>query len=63
MGNYLFGNFNQTGVRDFSAVIAAQAAQAALYTAGGTLSNTGTAAAAVDVNYAGAGAISNSTKS
>ncbi|HMB96822.1 MAG TPA: hypothetical protein VKK61_12340, partial [Tepidisphaeraceae bacterium] len=50
-GNYLFGNFNQTGVRDLSAVEAAQAAQAALFTAGG--------AAAVDVNNAG---VSNSTK-
>jgi hypothetical protein len=33
--NYLFGNFRQNGVRDFAAVKAAQAAQAAL--AGGTL--------------------------
>lgn len=50
-GNYLYGNFNQNGVRDFSAVKAAAAAQAALYTAGG--------AAAEDVNNT---AFSNSTK-
>jgi hypothetical protein len=44
-GNYLFGNFNQTGVRDFDAIQKAQVAQAALFTGGG--------AAAEDVNNAG----------
>jgi hypothetical protein len=33
-GNYLFGNFNQNGMRDFSSVKAAQAAQAQLQASG-----------------------------
>jgi hypothetical protein len=49
-GNYLFGNFNQNGVRDFDAVKKAQAAQAALAAVG---------AGASDVNNL---AVGNSTK-
>lgn len=33
-GNWLFGNFNQNGIRDFSAIKSAQAAQAALFASG-----------------------------
>lgn len=52
-GNYLFGNFNQNGVRDFDAIKKARDAQERLFTAGGAV------AAAVDATDA---AISNSTK-
>ncbi len=34
-GNYLFGNFNQNGLRDFSALKTALTAQSALFAAGG----------------------------
>jgi hypothetical protein len=51
-GNYFFGNFNQNGVRDFSAVMSAQAAQAAL--------DSGSMAAA-NINVADV-SVSNSTK-
>jgi hypothetical protein len=52
-GNYLFGNFNQNGVRDFDAVKKAQAAQAALF------ASDANGAAAVDVNNI---AVSNGNK-
>lgn len=48
-GNYLFGNFNQNGVRDYSAVMAAQVAQAKLFAAGETvLAGSGTNASNVN---------------
>jgi hypothetical protein len=50
-GNYLFGNFNQSGVRDFSAVMAAVTAQQ-------TLDSGANAAANIDVDNA---TVSNAT--
>jgi hypothetical protein len=49
-GNYMFGNFNQNGVRDFSAVIAALTAQEALDTGVNATANINVADASVSNN-------------
>jgi hypothetical protein len=57
-GNYLFGNFNQTGVRDYSAVMAGQVADAKLFAAGESIL-AGSGTNATNVNAA---TISNGTQ-
>ncbi|HEX3357458.1 MAG TPA: PEP-CTERM sorting domain-containing protein, partial [Tepidisphaeraceae bacterium] len=49
-GNYMFGNFNQNGVRDFSAVIAALTAQQALDTGANASANIDVANVSVSNN-------------
>lgn len=61
-GNYLFGNFNQNGVRDYSAVIGSQKAQARLFAAGeSVLAGAGTNASNVNAGTI-AGTLHNNTK-